>query len=169
MGRVISQLVHELLEHTATMLVIFELIEAGASRREQNDIAGLRGPRSNFDGALDRSRAFDGDASLNLLFDFFGRGTDEQCKDRLLAKRGLQNRVVAALVFPAENNKNAAGKSVERLERRVDVGRFRIVVIADAVVLRYTLEPMFDTSERADSFCNFFRLCPREPRCSNGG
>ena len=77
MGRVISQLVYESFEHAAAMFVILELIETSARRRKQNNVARLRGPRSNFDGALDRSSAFDGDASLNLLFYFFSRGADK--------------------------------------------------------------------------------------------
>ena len=58
------------------MLVILELVEAGAGGREQHDIAGLRGARGDFDRALNRAGTFDGDATGDLAFDFLRGGAD---------------------------------------------------------------------------------------------
>src|SRR5579859_127717 len=58
-GLLFRQFVHELLEDAAAMFVILKLIEAGAGGREQNNVAGLRGARGDFDGALDGAGAFD--------------------------------------------------------------------------------------------------------------
>ena len=41
-GSMVRKLMHKLLENAATMFVVFELVEAGAGGREQNDVAGLR-------------------------------------------------------------------------------------------------------------------------------
>ena len=76
MGRLFRQLLDELLEHAATMFIIFKLVEAGAGRREQHDIAGLRGARGDFDGAVERAGTFDSDAAGDLAFDFLRCGAD---------------------------------------------------------------------------------------------
>ena len=53
------------------------------------------------------------------------------------SRSGLgQRRIVAVLVLAAENHPQAAGKRGDRLQRRIHVGGFRIVVPGDAVRAR---------------------------------
>src|SRR5713101_316385 len=70
------QLMHQLLEDAAAMLVVLKLIEAGACRGKEHHVAGTRCMRGNFHGALDRSGALDGHAAGDLFFNFFRRGAD---------------------------------------------------------------------------------------------
>src|SRR6266852_4115327 len=72
------QLVHQILEDAAAVLVVIKLVEAGARRREEYDIAGPRSLRSKFYRALDRSRALDRHASGDLLFNFLRSRADKQ-------------------------------------------------------------------------------------------
>jgi len=67
------------------MFVIFELIEAWRTQAlaERCHRAGRLVMR--FDGAMNCPRAFDGYASLNLLFNFVCRGADEH-RSRIVAE-----------------------------------------------------------------------------------
>ena len=150
----IRQLEDELFEDAATMFVILKLVKTCASWREENDVAALCGVRRNFYSALQRPRALDSDAVRDLVLDFLGSGTDEKGKNRFFAKRLLQHGVVAAFVLSAENDEDASGKCVKRLERGVDVGRLRVVVIEDAAQFGNKFETVFDARERANRFAN---------------
>src|SRR5262245_1310222 len=133
MGGVVPKLMDELLEHAAAMFVVLKLIEAGAGGREQDDVAGMRRARCEFDGTFERAGGLDGDAAGDLAFDLFCSSADEKSENGFFAEQRLQGSVVAAFILATENDENAVGKSVEGLERGVDVGGFRIVVVADAV------------------------------------
>src|ERR1700746_418334 len=97
------------------MLVILELVEAGARRREQNDVSCARGLRRNVDGALESPCALDGHAAINLAGDFVGGGANQQRQNGSLPQGFLQRRVVASLILTAENHQNSARKCVQRL------------------------------------------------------
>src|SRR3989442_14002453 len=70
------QLVHQILEDTAAVLVVIKLVEAGARRCEKHDVPGPRHMRSNLYRALDRSRALDRHASGDFFFNFVRSPTD---------------------------------------------------------------------------------------------
>ena len=108
--------------------------------------------RCDFNGALDCPCALNGHAPGNLVFDFFRCRADQQRKDSFLAQRFLQYGVIAAFVFPTQHDQDSSGKRVQRLQRGIDVGRLRIVVIAHAADFRDKLEAMLDSRERAHSF-----------------
>ena len=86
MSGAICEFLNKLLEDAAAMFVIFELVKAGAGRREKNDVAGMRGVRSDFYGTLECTRAFDGDAAGDLAFDFLCSRANKQREDCLLAQ-----------------------------------------------------------------------------------
>src|SRR5258708_3311762 len=155
---------NELFEDTATLLVVLELVEAGAGRGQEHQIAGPRRVRGNFHGALNRPSALDGHAASNLLFNFFGCRADQQGENGLFTQRPLQQRVIAAFVFPAKNDQDSPGKSIQGLQRGIDVGRFRIVVMPHAADFRDELEAMLDACERAHSFCDSGGTGPGEAR-----
>src|SRR5258708_21632104 len=98
---------HQRLEDTSAMLVILELVEAGARRREQNDISCARSLRRDLDGALESPCALNGHAAINLACDFVGGRADQQRQNRSLPQRLLQRRIVASLILAAENHQNA--------------------------------------------------------------
>ena len=106
---------HQVFEHAAAVFVILKLIETGARRSEQHYVAGPRRERSDFHGTLNRSGALDSHAAGNLVFNFFHCRADQQRKNGFLAQRFLQNGVIAAFIFTAENDQDSPGKSVQRL------------------------------------------------------
>lgn len=67
--------------------------------------------RGDFDCAIDGPRAFDSDAAFDLSFDLFGSGANQQRQSRLVTQRLLQHRVVAALIFAAEDDQNPPGNA----------------------------------------------------------
>src|SRR6266567_5516737 len=105
---------HELLKDAAAVLIVLKLVETGACRRKQNDIARSRGVRGGLYGPLDRSSLFDSDTTGNLLLDFAGCGANQKSEDGLLTQRRLQQRIVAAFVLAAQYDQDTARKSVER-------------------------------------------------------
>ena len=104
---------NEFLEDMSAMLVILKLVEAGAGRSENHDVARLGGMCGDLHGAVQGDGAFDGHAAGDLLFDFVRGGANQQSKNGFFAQGLLQDGVVAALVFSAENDQDAARKSVE--------------------------------------------------------
>lgn len=83
------------------MFVIFKLIKARACWREQDDIARLRDRCGLFDGAFDRSGAFDRDCVAKIRGDLFGGGANQYYSACPLAKGFAQNCVRTALVLTA--------------------------------------------------------------------
>ncbi len=120
--------------------------------------------RGNLHGTLDRSGTLDRHAARDLLFNFLSRRADQQCKNGPLAQRFLQQRVITAFVFSAQNDQDSPGKGFQRLQRGIDVGGFRIVVIADASDFRDKFEAMLNARERADSARDGRRLGPCQAR-----
>src|SRR5690242_19271157 len=151
-GGVVFELPDELLENPAAMLVILKLVEAGAGGSEQDDVAGLGGVSGGLDGAVQSAGAFDGDAAANLLLDLVRRSADQERQYGPLAQRLAQCGVVTALVFAAENDQDAAGKSIESFQSGVDIGGLGIVEETDAVELRDEFQAVLDALEGADSF-----------------
>src|SRR5260370_20995117 len=145
---------NQLFEDAAALFVVLELVEAGAGRGQKQSVAGACLVRGDFHGALNRPSALDGYAASNLFFNFVGCGADQQSENGLFTQRPLQQGVMAAFVLPAQNDQDSAGKSIQRLQGGINVGRLRIVVITDVADLRDDLEAMLDAREGAHSFCD---------------
>ena len=109
------------------------------------------------------SCSFDGHAAGKLLFDFFGRGADQQRENRFFVQRFLQHGVVAAFVFAAENDQDVPGKCVERFQGGVDIGGLRIVVIAHAADFGDKFQAVLDAGERADAVGDRGGVRARQP------
>src|ERR1700736_6449103 len=114
----------ELLEDAPAVLEILELVEAGASRSEQNGVAGPRAFDRHSYRALERFRAVQRDRISQLRSDFFGGGADQKGAPRMLAERSPQQTKIPALVFPAQDDEQRARKSFQGLERGVHIGGF---------------------------------------------
>src|SRR2546421_9580521 len=114
---------HEIFEDAAAVFVVLKLIEASTCRGQEDDVAWPRRVRGNFHGAFDRASALDGHAAGNLSFNFFRRGANQQRKNGLLAQRSLQYGVIIAFVFSAQNDQDSSGKSIQGLQRGIDVSR----------------------------------------------
>src|SRR5262252_6324724 len=110
------------------MLVTFELIEAGAGRREQDRVTGGcaivrvgdgRVQRAAFD---QRGRAVQGGRNFN------GGRTDQENALRFGRERLAEGGVIETLVFASQDDPQIAWERVESLEGGVDAGCFRIVI-----------------------------------------
>lgn len=159
---------NQLLEDTATMFVILKLVKTGASRSKENDVSRLGGVRGEFDGAFESDGALNGDSALNLAFDFFGGGTDEQCEDGFSLERFAERRVVAAFVLATEDDENFSRESGESFESGIHVGGFGVVEIADAVKFGDEFETMLDSGKSADGGGDFCGLGSGKASGSNG-
>src|SRR5256884_272885 len=116
------QLMHQFFEDAAAVFVVLKLIEAGACRGQEHDVAGPRCVRGNLHGVLDRPGVLDGHAAGDLFFNFFRGRADQQRKNGLLTQRPLQHGVIAAFIFPAQNDQDSPGKSIQCFQRGIDVG-----------------------------------------------
>src|SRR5262245_3110117 len=142
------QTADQFLEDAPPLLVILELIEAGASRRQQHHVARMRGTECGVHRAFQSPASSDRHASLDLLLDLVRRSANQKRQNRLFAQRISQLCVIAVFVFAPEYHQNAARKRIERFQGGVDVGSLRIVVIAHPLNLGHKLNAMFDTLER---------------------
>src|SRR6202171_3396010 len=153
------------------MFVVLKLVEASASWREQDDIARSRRTRCNLDRALNGSCLLDRHAPGNLLPDLFRCSTNEKRQNSFFAQRLLQYGVVAALILASENDQNSSGKCIQRFQRGVHVGSFRIVVITHTANFCDKLKPVLDSSERTHANSNpcsiHARKSRRYHRCQN--
>src|ERR1700683_4458482 len=104
---------HDLFEHLAAMLVIFELIEAGAGGSEQNYVAWLRRGVCLANGGL-KSLGAHQFRSFNLRLDLRRCGPD--CINTLhsLAQQLVEHAVVPAFVLAAENQMDVSGEPLGR-------------------------------------------------------
>src|SRR5262249_49082239 len=72
-------------------------------------------------------------------------------------QKRLQDRVIAALIFPTENDVNVPRERLQCLDRRIHVCRLGVVVELDAVDRRHVLQPVLDGLEILHRGANF--LC----------
>src|SRR5258708_40225633 len=133
------------------MLKIFELIETRARRGEQYRVAAAGAGISLFDRHIDGPATNQRDRAAQLRLDLSCRRADQQRRVRLRLEGLREQGVIAVLVLAAENDPQAAGKSMDRLQRRVDVGRLRVVVPRDSAEVAHEFEPMLDAGKRHDS------------------
>src|ERR1700728_3271316 len=145
---------HQAFEFPPAMLVIFELIETRAGRREQHGIAADR-PRARFlTGSVESAAGDHANLAAQLRADLFSRRSNEQRGVRFFLQRRGQRRVVAVLVLASENDPEGAWKRRDSFQSRVDIGCFRIVVPGDAVALADEFQAMFDPGEGHDRGAN---------------
>src|SRR5215472_231104 len=115
---------HKLFEDAAAVLIVLELVETGTGWRKENDITWARGVRSGLHGALYGFSTLDGYASSYLIFNFVGGHANQKGEDRFFLQRRPQQGVIAAFVFPAEDNQDSTGKGVERFQGGINIGGF---------------------------------------------
>ncbi len=104
-----------------------------------------------------------------LRGDLAGCRAHEQNQARPRAERRGERREIAALVLAAQNHQQVPRKSVDGLERGIDVRRFRIVVEGDAGNLRDEFQPVLDAGKTAHRFPNRIRRDAREHGDAGGG
>ncbi len=105
------------------MLVVLELIEAGACRRKQHHIARLRLCVRIGDGAFQRTRSFYLRDPRQLRLDLFRGGTNGDNRFCALSQQRRQHTVISILVFAAKNDVHAALEGLHCFHRGIDVGR----------------------------------------------
>ncbi len=159
----------QLFENAAAVFVIFELIEAGTGRGEQNRVAGLNVPRSDVQSLLQGSGIFEGDGIAEISGDFFGRFADKQREARAFVQQLAERSVGAAFIAAAENDHQRSGKSFDGFDRGVDVGRFGIVVILHAGKFGDEFEAMFDAAKTFHAGGDGGRDGAGEVGCGTGG
>src|SRR5205807_4219280 len=151
------------------MLVIFKLIEAGASRCEQYSIAFSRVFISQRHGTLQSSGALKRHRPTELRGNFFRRRADKQNEFGSFTQYRHQRGVVTAFILAAENDEESARKSLQGLYRCVDVGGFGIVEETHAGNFGYKLQPVLDAREAAHGGGHFRRSDTREKSGRSGG
>ncbi len=146
------------LKTLSALLVILKLVETGAGRGQKHDVARFGSLRAAISTARSRvpARSI---ATLPVICDSIFSAAAPIRRARIaFSRRGfLQDRVVAAFVFAAQNNQDAAGKSIECFQCRVHIGGLGIVEVAHAANLGYKFQPMLHALETANGLANGFR------------
>src|ERR1700751_5073102 len=88
------QLVNELLENTAAMFVVLELIKTRAGWSQQHDVSGVSCLSGELHRVVQRFRAPDRHATFDLLLDFVRGAADQQREYGFFSKRRAQLRVI---------------------------------------------------------------------------
>ena len=88
------------------MFVALKLIEAGAGRSQQNNVARHSGLAGAPDGVFQSFRMIDFGSALNLRFDLGGCGSYRVHALDALPQQVVEHCVVAALILAAENQVN---------------------------------------------------------------
>ena len=138
----------QLLEDASAMLVILELVEAGAGRRQQNRVAGLRVFGGECHGAVQRSRAFDGNHAAELRLDLF-RGAPISSTMRARAAGLAQERVVAAFVLAAENHQQPPGNASRAFSVASTLVALESLKYSTPEIVGDEFEPVLDAGEAA--------------------
>src|ERR1017187_5858503 len=149
------QLANQVFEYPSAVFVAVKLIEAGAGWSQQHNIARTGRFASPLDRGLQRPGACDL-SSLRLRLDFCGGCANGIDPLHSLLEQRIQHTVVAALVLAAKNEVDAAGKRLQRLDGRVNIGGFGIVVILDATDRSPELQAMLyrlELGNRAPNLC----------------
>src|ERR1700734_725554 len=110
------------LKHLAAMFVVAELVEAGAGGSEQNDVSGRGSLGWAADCGFQGFGTVDVSSFLYLGFDLCRRRANGVNPLHPMPKKIVQDRIVAAFVFPAENEVDVRRKGFERLNRCIDIG-----------------------------------------------
>src|SRR5215469_609054 len=146
--------VHDFLENFTAVFEAAELVETGASGRQQYGIAGSAVAVAVPDGSLQRSGLDQRHGAVESAADLRGRGANQQDGPGLGGQGLSQRGVVEALVIAAQDQPDSAPERVERLQRGVDAGGFGVVIEIDAAEVADELESMFDGAEFANGVRN---------------
>ena len=112
----------EMLEGAAAMPGVFELVETGAGRSEENDFAGASGVGGGVDGFVEGFAGVKGDDAAEVGLDFGSGGADGVDGTDAFAQQRGEEGVVRAFVFAAEDEVNAGREGGDCFGRGVDVG-----------------------------------------------
>src|SRR5580704_11116081 len=102
------QILDQLFEDLPALLVILKLIEAGAGRGEQYDIAGTGVRRCFSDCARERAAGNQADRAFEMRCNFVGGRADQEHGVGLGAETLAHDCVVAAFIGAAENDPEVA-------------------------------------------------------------
>ena len=138
------QRTHQFFEDPAPVLIILELVETGAGGSEQDNIAG-RAPSEacrTADSIVPDETTFFGPRICDSIF--LCCGADRVHAFDPLTEQIVQDGVIAAFIFAAENQVDVAGKGFQRLDRGINVGGFGIVVEINAIARSPRIQAMLD-------------------------
>src|SRR5271156_3503861 len=141
----------QVLEDLPALFIVLELIEAGAGRREQNDLARLRGVGGFGHRYVESAGVDDGRGALDVRDDFFGGGTNGVDGLYALLYERTHEAVVGVLVLAAKDEVNARGEGRDGLHGGVDVRGLRVVIVVDSVDGSDELKAVLDGAEGLDS------------------
>src|ERR1039457_2851464 len=88
----------KILEDSATLLVVFELVVAGAGRRQQYHVTRTRSSDSGAHCVFQRFAGVEGDDAAQLRLDFGSCGADGVHRTHALPQEWGEQRVVRAFV-----------------------------------------------------------------------
>src|ERR1035437_3145072 len=149
------QLANQVLEDPSAVFIAVKLIEAGTGRSQQHYIARTGGFAGALDRVLERPDAYDLSSS-HLRLNLCRCRADGVHPLHSLFEQCIQHAVVAALVLATKNEVNAAGERLQRLNGRVHIGGFGIVVVLNATDRSHELQAMlyrFELRDRATDLC----------------
>src|SRR5581483_2694008 len=156
-------------EHAPAVLVVFELVEAGAGGGEEDDVAGSGRFGSLFDCHLEGTGTQDVGGARDLRFDFFGGGADGVHALGALAEQRREHGVVAALVLAAEDHVQIGGERFQGFDGGVNVGGLGVVVVIHAGDGGDVLQPVLDRLEFPDRAANAAGLAGDDHADAGGG
>lgn len=133
------------------MFEAVELVEGGAGGGEEDGVAGLGFGGGGLEGVAQGFGVADGDVGWErggqLTLDLFGGGTDGVDGSGALAEEWGEGGIVAALVFAAEDEVDAAVEGEQGLLGGVDVGGLAVVVVINAADVADELQAVLDGLE----------------------
>src|SRR6185295_7120041 len=156
---------HQLLEDLAAVDEVPELIEAGASRREDDGLARLSLAGGRAHRAVEGLRYFVGDGSIQSPLEVAGGLADEIGAARFPADHRRQRGEVRLLVAAAEDEVDrAVGEALDGLQRGAGIGPLGVVVEGDAAALSHPLQAVGEPGEARQGGADGRRLGAHGPR-----
>src|SRR6185312_12286905 len=121
----------QVFKNAAALLIILELIETRASRREQHNVARLCSVLCDLNSPVERSCSLQQRHAFEVRRNLFGGRANQQDISSTRCERFAQRRVRAALVLTSENDDQPPffaawlrlWKRLDRFECRVHVCR----------------------------------------------
>src|SRR5579884_1242567 len=159
---------HHVFEDSPPVLVIFKLIEAGAGGCEEDDVTLFRCRGRTPDSSFQGFGVDDLGGSGDLRLDFLCRRTDGVHALDALAQEIVQDRVIAALVFAAEDHVDVAGERFERLDGCIHIGGLGVIVEIYAVDGGHVLEAVLDGFEFLHGFADAVGLAADQRPYADG-
>src|SRR5437588_164487 len=158
----LCQRVHHFLEHPPAMLIVLELVKAGASGSQKHHLAGRSQGRSALHRGIEGFGMNDFSRALDLGFDLGRRSTDCVHPFDASPEKVVEDGVVAALILAAENDMDVGGKRFQSLDGCIHIGGLRVVVVVDAANAGDILQPVLHGLEFAYRLTGLLRLRAHE-------